>query len=143
MAVGAVENKFYAELIDGLGLDPALVATQNDQSQWPELQTVFEAVFATRTRAEWEAVFAHARRVRHAGAQHGGGDGVPAQRRAATASSTANGYVQVAPPVRFGRTPGVDRWSGTAAGRRQRSDPGRARVHADEIEKLRAAAVTE
>ena len=27
MAVGAVENKFYAELIDGLGLDPALVAT--------------------------------------------------------------------------------------------------------------------
>ena len=58
VAVAAVEPKFYADLIDGLGLDPALLATQNDRAQWPPLMPVFEAAFRTRTRGEWEAVFA-------------------------------------------------------------------------------------
>lgn len=56
MAVGAIEPKFYAQLLDGLGvdLDPA---AQNDRSTWPEVRRRFAEVFATRTRAEWTAVF--------------------------------------------------------------------------------------
>jgi len=104
VAVGAVEPKFYADLLDGLGLDPALLATQNDRAQWPGLMPVFEAAFKTRTRGEWEAVFAtrdacvtpvlsmvEAPQYPH-NAERG-------------CFVDANGHLQVAPPVRFGRTP--------------------------------------
>ena len=36
VAVGAMEAQFFAALVDGLGLDPALNAQQWDQSAWPE-----------------------------------------------------------------------------------------------------------
>lgn len=58
MAVGAVEPKFYVELLDGLGLDASLVASQYDEETWPTRRKEFEAVFATRTRAEWTEEFA-------------------------------------------------------------------------------------
>jgi alpha-methylacyl-CoA racemase len=57
-AVGAVEPAFYAELIRGLGLDPATLPDRNDSSQWPALRARFAAAFASRTRAEWTDVFA-------------------------------------------------------------------------------------
>jgi alpha-methylacyl-CoA racemase len=56
MAVGALEPQFYAELLDALGLDPAHWP-QQDRSRWAELSRGLEAVFAARTRADWEAVF--------------------------------------------------------------------------------------
>ena len=57
MAVGALEPKFYAELVDGLGLGGADLPEQLDATRWPELRDRFAAVFAGRTRAEWEGVF--------------------------------------------------------------------------------------
>ena len=140
VAVGAVEPKFYADLLDGLGLDPALLATQNDRSQWPGLMPVFEAAFKTRTRSEWEAVFAtrdvcvtpvlsmiEAPQYPH-----------NAERDCFV---DANGHLQVAPPVRFGRTPaGIGRPAPHAGADNERIlaehgfDP-------SEIEKLRADAV--
>ncbi len=142
MAIGAVENKFYAQLIDGLGLDPALVATQNDQSKWPELQTVFASVFATRTRAEWETVFAsrdvcvtpvlsmlEAMEYPH--------------NTERDAFVEANGYVQVAPPVRFGRTPASIGGPTPQPGADNERILAGLGYTADDIAHLRAAAVTD
>jgi alpha-methylacyl-CoA racemase len=57
MAVGALEPGFYAALLDGLGLTGSLPA-QFDPAGWPALRARFAERFATRTRAEWTAVFA-------------------------------------------------------------------------------------
>ena len=57
MAVGALEPKFYAQLVDGLGLGEADLPEQLDATRWPELRDRFAAVFAGRTRADWEGVF--------------------------------------------------------------------------------------
>ncbi|CCW14905.1 CaiB/BaiF CoA transferase family protein [Rhodococcus aetherivorans] len=57
MAVGALEPKFYTELLAGLGLDEP-THLQHDQSRWPELRTKMAAAFKTRTQAEWVAHFA-------------------------------------------------------------------------------------
>jgi alpha-methylacyl-CoA racemase len=104
MAVGAVENKFYAELIDGLGLAPALVATQNDRAQWPELFPVFEAAFRSRTRAEWEAEFAARDACVTPVLSMGEAPDYP-HNAGRDCFVDADGHLQVAPPVRFGRTP--------------------------------------
>lgn len=58
MAVGALEPKFYAELVTGLGLDePAHL--QHDTSRWRELRAKIAAVFKTRSQAEWTTHFAN------------------------------------------------------------------------------------
>ena len=57
VAVGAIEARFYAELLERLGLDASLVATQHDRRTWPALRERLAACFATRTRDEWAAVF--------------------------------------------------------------------------------------
>lgn len=57
MAVGSVEPRFYRRLLAGLGLDPASLPDQHDSTCWPRLRTLFAEVFATRTQAEWIAVF--------------------------------------------------------------------------------------
>ncbi|MFH9657849.1 CaiB/BaiF CoA transferase family protein [Streptomyces sp. NPDC017248] len=57
MAVGALEEKFYAEFLRLLGLTgPA--AAHRDVSRWEELRERVAAAFKSRTRAEWTAVFA-------------------------------------------------------------------------------------
>jgi alpha-methylacyl-CoA racemase len=58
VAVGAIEKRFYAALVQGLGLDPAILPAQDDRGRWHELRETFAAVFATRTRDEWAAHFA-------------------------------------------------------------------------------------
>jgi alpha-methylacyl-CoA racemase len=57
-AVGGIEAKFYAELLEGMGLadDPAFRA-QNDRAQWPAMKERFAEVFATKTRDEWNEIF--------------------------------------------------------------------------------------
>lgn len=58
IAVGALEPKFFAELIRGLGLDPLHYAPrQYDRSQWPALHREFEAVFAGKPRDTWASLF--------------------------------------------------------------------------------------
>lgn len=58
VAVGAIEPRFYAALLRGLGLDPATLAPQLDRAAWPATKEHFAQCFASRTRAEWEQVFA-------------------------------------------------------------------------------------
>ena len=57
IAVGAIEPQFYAQLLQGLGLDPAELPEQNDREQWPTLRQHLSDVIATRDRDHWAAVF--------------------------------------------------------------------------------------
>ncbi|MGV9268586.1 CoA transferase [Kitasatospora sp. NPDC003701] len=105
LAVGALEPQFYAEFARLLELGPDAPG-QYDVARWPELRARIAARFATRTRAEWEAVFA-------------GSDAcvepVLTLRQAAAhghlvARGTyveADGFTQPAPAPRFSATPGT------------------------------------
>ncbi len=57
VAVGAIEPKFYAELLRRLGLADEALPAQHDRARWPELRRRVAQVFATKTRDEWAAVF--------------------------------------------------------------------------------------
>ncbi|PXY22249.1 CaiB/BaiF CoA transferase family protein [Prauserella muralis] len=57
VAVGALEARFYAQLLDGLGLDAAELPAQLDRAGWPRLRAAFSQAFLTRTRDEWTEVF--------------------------------------------------------------------------------------
>tara|TARA_R110000787_G_scaffold79023_6_gene172757 strand:+ start:6165 stop:7259 length:1095 start_codon:yes stop_codon:yes gene_type:complete len=52
VAVGCLEPKFFAQMVDGLGLSDRRY-DQNDRATWPAMQADFTAVFATRTRDAW------------------------------------------------------------------------------------------
>ncbi len=58
VAVGAIESKFFDELIRGLGLDLAALPRQMDRASWPAMKERFAAIFRTRTRDEWSDTFA-------------------------------------------------------------------------------------
>ncbi len=53
VSVGAVEAKFYALLLEKLGLDAADLPAQMDREHWPSVCERFAAVFRTKTRDEW------------------------------------------------------------------------------------------
>jgi alpha-methylacyl-CoA racemase len=55
VAVGAFEPQFYATLVATLGLSD--LPEQLDVAQWPVLRERFAAVFRTKTRDEWSALF--------------------------------------------------------------------------------------
>lgn len=105
MAVGAIEPQFFAALLAGLGLRADEVPGQFDRGRWPELRAVFEARFATRTRAQWSMTFA-------------GTDAcvTPVLNWAEAAESEhlrsrgtlvdEDGVLQAGPAPRFSRTPG-------------------------------------
>lgn len=57
MAVGAIEPKFYALLLDGLGVTALDRGAQNDRTSWAATRSVIASAFLTRTQQEWTAVF--------------------------------------------------------------------------------------
>lgn len=58
MAVGALEPRFFGELVKGLGLEgQGWERKRYDRAEWPALRRVLEGVFKTKSRAEWEGVF--------------------------------------------------------------------------------------
>ena len=57
VAVGALEPQFFAQLIAGLGLEGEVFA-QYDPSGWPKMEAAFADTFLSRSRDEWETVFA-------------------------------------------------------------------------------------
>jgi alpha-methylacyl-CoA racemase len=57
VAIGAIEPKFYAELLARLGLAGEPLPPQHDRTGWPTLRRRFAEVFRTRTRDEWCAAF--------------------------------------------------------------------------------------
>mgnify|MGYP001371980873 CR=1 FL=1 len=57
LAVGAIEQRFYEEFIERLGLAEAGLPKQHDRKGWPELARRFAEAIKGRTRDEWEADF--------------------------------------------------------------------------------------
>jgi alpha-methylacyl-CoA racemase len=57
MAVGAMEPKFYATMMEGLGLS-APDWPQHDQPRWPQLRARIAEIFAANTREHWTQLFA-------------------------------------------------------------------------------------
>ena len=57
MSVGAIEQRFYAELLKGLEVDPETLPHQFDMAKWPEMIERFSEVFITRTRDQWTDIF--------------------------------------------------------------------------------------
>jgi alpha-methylacyl-CoA racemase len=55
VAIGAIEAKFFEELVQRLGL--AGLPPQNERARWPEMRAAFERAFKAKTRDEWCAVF--------------------------------------------------------------------------------------
>jgi alpha-methylacyl-CoA racemase len=56
VAVGALEAKFWQELVDTLGLDNP--GSPYDSRDWPALTKTLSDAFATKTRDEWAVIFA-------------------------------------------------------------------------------------
>jgi alpha-methylacyl-CoA racemase len=56
VAVGAIEEQFWAQVVDGLGIQDA--PPRGDASQGPELRKRMQEVFLTKTRDEWAELFA-------------------------------------------------------------------------------------
>lgn len=58
MAVGALEDPFYAAFIAGLGYSAGALPDRGDRANWPALHQAFAARFLQRTATEWDMVFA-------------------------------------------------------------------------------------
>jgi alpha-methylacyl-CoA racemase len=57
LSVGAIEKRFYEELVEKLGLAAAGLPKQHDRKGWPILRESFAAAIAGKTRDEWERIF--------------------------------------------------------------------------------------
>jgi len=56
VSIGALEPKFFAELVQRIGLDARFVARQYDRRAWPELRAALAAAMRSKTRAQWCAL---------------------------------------------------------------------------------------
>jgi alpha-methylacyl-CoA racemase len=58
MAIGGIEAKFYAELLEGMGLTgDATLPPQMSRDEWPAMKQRFAEIFKTKTRDEWTAIY--------------------------------------------------------------------------------------
>lgn len=115
IAIGAIEPKFFAELVEKLGMDGALLAQQYDLANWDAIEAAFTKLFATKSQAEWcevlqagDACFAPVLPLVD----------VPAHPHMKARGSYVelNGQLQSAPVPRFSRTPGAARASTVVSG---------------------------
>jgi len=58
MAVGCIEPQFFAAMMERLPIDADAYGGQHDRSAFAKQHEILEDVFATKTRDEWEAIFA-------------------------------------------------------------------------------------
>jgi len=104
VVIGALEGRFFGELIDRLGLGDLDPAWQYDRRRWPEIERRLAEVFRSRTRAEWidafegsDACFAPVLSLTEATHHpHNVARGTYVE---------VDGIVQPAPAPRFSRTP--------------------------------------
>lgn len=104
VSVAPVEKRFYEEMLERIGLSGETLPRQNDPAGWAALRERLAAVFASRTRAEWDVVlegtdacYAPVLNLREAAAHpHSQARGVYAQ---------VDGVLQAHPAPRFSRTP--------------------------------------
>jgi alpha-methylacyl-CoA racemase len=104
MSVGALERRFYALFVAGLGLSADDLPPQMDRAGWPELRRVFTTVFKTRTRDEWTAIFRDVDACVYPVLSLGEVGDHPLTRER-HGFVTVDGIAQPAPAPRFERTP--------------------------------------
>jgi alpha-methylacyl-CoA racemase len=104
VAVGALEPKFYAELLARLGLDPAGLPGQLDRDGWPALRAAIGARFAERTQDQWAEAFAGSDACVVPVLSMADAPGHPHNAARGTFTEVA-GVTQPAPAPRFSRTP--------------------------------------
>jgi crotonobetainyl-CoA:carnitine CoA-transferase CaiB-like acyl-CoA transferase len=133
VALGALEPKFWAALCRGLGRDDLLPRHMD-----PAVAGELEAVFAGRTRAEWAAFDDEhgccLEPVRGLGEALAGAELSEVQQPGAAAPVRL-----LAPPVRFGRTPGDGTRPGPRLGEHTDAVLAALGYDADEIAALHAA----
>jgi alpha-methylacyl-CoA racemase len=105
IAVGALEPKFYRDLMNRIGVPAEFNDRQYDEGNWAERSALLTTLFATKTRADWSGILA-------------GTDACYApvltleesmshpHMQARETYTEANGLLQAAPVPRFSRTPG-------------------------------------
>jgi alpha-methylacyl-CoA racemase len=105
VAIGAIEPKFYAALLERLGLAGEALPAQHDRAGWPRLRERFAGVFRSKTRDDWcrifegsDACFAPVLTFTEA-ARH-------PHALARSAHVNVGRLTQPAPAPRFSRTPG-------------------------------------
>ena len=108
VSIGAIEAKFYEDLVSRLRLAVQDLPGQHERARWPELRQTFQKAFKAKTRDEWCKVFE-------------GSDACFApvltfsEARAHPHNESRAGFVEVggvaqpAPAPRFSRTPGAVR----------------------------------
>jgi alpha-methylacyl-CoA racemase len=117
MGVGAIEPQFYAELMRLLGLGDEDLSNQMDRTKWPAMKERFAAIFATKTRDEWETVFAGSDACVAPVLSATEAPEHPHNKERGTFTEVA-GVVQPAPSPRFLSTPGEIRWPPPNPGQR-------------------------
>ena len=105
LSVGAIEPQFYSELMRLLGLGDEDLSTQTDRTTWPEMKERFTVIFASKTRVEWEAVFAGSDACVAPVLSAAEAPDHPHNKARGTFTEVA-GVVQPAPAPRFLSTPG-------------------------------------
>jgi alpha-methylacyl-CoA racemase len=105
VTIAPIEPQFYATLVEHLGLDLAELPDRDDPANWETLIEIFQGVFKTKTRAEWEEllggtdacfapVYGFAEAHEH-----------PAHQARGVFRDTPDGGMELVPPPRFSRTP--------------------------------------
>jgi crotonobetainyl-CoA:carnitine CoA-transferase CaiB-like acyl-CoA transferase len=108
VAVGAVEPRFYAELIAGLGLAEEIdTHEQYERAAWPKTGRRLAEAFAARTRDEWAELFIGSDACVTAVLSPWEAPEHPHNLARGTFTEV-DGYVQPAPAPRFSRTPAAD-----------------------------------
>ena len=137
VSVGAIEGRFYAQLLKIMEISPEEIGDQRDRNNWERAKTVLAAKFRTRTREAWckllegtDACFAPVLSMAEA-PQH-------PHFKARDAFIDIDGVTQPAPAPRFSRSV-PDKPTGPEAPNAQRALA--EWLSAEEIEALKSAGV--
>ncbi|MFL6564234.1 MAG: CaiB/BaiF CoA transferase family protein [Burkholderiales bacterium] len=138
VAIGAIEAKFYDELLSRLNLKGENLPGQYERARWPEMREIFRSTFKGRTRDEWCRVFegsdacfapvltfSESRRHPHNAARR--------------SFVEVGGVAQPAPAPRFSRTPGAVRRAPLERGEEGLAALADWGFSASEVERLRSA----
>ena len=138
VAIGALEPKFFAELVQRSGLDAQFVPMQYDRRCWPRMRSALTTLMASKTRDAWcvllegtDACFAPVLTLAEAPAHH--------HATVRTGYITVDGVVQPAPTPRFSRSAPAQPTPAVQPGAHTATLLAEAGFSADEIDALRAA----
>jgi alpha-methylacyl-CoA racemase len=104
VSIAAIEPKFYADLLDRLGLDTKDLPAQHDRSGWPILRSTFERIFRSQARAHWVELLEGSDVCFAPVLSLGEAQNHPHNKARATLVEQ-HGVTQPAPAPRFSRTP--------------------------------------